>query len=185
MIGRSHRPWLTCLLLLLAIPVMPARAQGPALLAGQRVRITTAGTSQARTTGRIETVDRAAIVVRDDDRAVTIGRPEVSRLEVVSGTRGHARTGALIGGGIMLGSGIVGTLAVAEETDGTPGDGVAVGAMVLVTLVAVPVMAGVGALIGSMFRSDRWVEVPLDTVWPAPLDPLFGTGQGHATGAAP
>ena len=83
----------------------------------------------------------------------------VARLEVSAGTKGHARTGALIGGGIGAALGLVAVIAVA--TDDVPGEWfepttgeTAVGAVLLTAT-----GAGLGALIGALNRSEDWQDV--------------------------
>jgi len=92
----------------------------------------------------------------------TISLSDLVRLEV-SRTKGHAATGALVGGGIGAALGLALGIATASDdffdTDA--------GEVVAGTVLFAATGAGVGALIGLLVRTEEWEEVPLPSRAPA------------------
>jgi hypothetical protein len=87
---------------------------------------------------------------------------DVARLEVER-TRGHAGTGALVGGGIGAALGLALGIAAANDDffDADAGD------VVAGTVFMAASGAGFGALIGLLVRTAEWEEVPLPPRAPA------------------
>jgi len=109
-----------------------AEASGPKRLVGSLMRLT---------------ADSAAVY--DDERAetVAVALDAVRGIEISHGRHGHGGRGALIG----LAAGLAG--GVASESSGGDYKGLAVGAL---GLGGALVGTGVGALVGSLIRSERW-----------------------------
>lgn len=139
-----------------------AAQYGGALAVGERVR---AYSSRGTFDGRFLSLDtdtlRLAPAGRAEPLAIALGT--LARLEVQRGRQSAAGKGALIGFGIGAAAGV--TLAVAtsqtceEGRDpGCLGPGIeAIAGAVVVGFAG----AGVGALVGSVTRQDRWVTVPV------------------------
>ena len=108
-------------------------------------------------TGRVSswTYDTLNLVQPPGPPAV-IPLSDLARMEV-SRTKGHAGTGALIGGGISAALGLALGIAAANDDffDADAGD------VVAATLVMGASGAALGALIGLMVRTEEWEEVPL------------------------
>jgi hypothetical protein len=110
---------------------------------------------------------------------VAVSRAAITGLDLSTGTKSNAGKGALNGlifGG--LGGALIGVLASGSDDgeflDYGPGAWAASGALMFGAL-----GAGVGALIGSGQRADRWESVPLPTV---AIVPLPGKGSRVAIG---
>lgn len=129
---------------------------------GERVRATT-GEANYRITGTLEEWRRDTLyVISDGGSEGTVARPlalgSLSRLEVSEGHRSNAGKGALIGGGIGLALGGAFSLIAAPRVDTE----VPTSDYLLLTGIAAAGGAGIGALIGSFSKSERWREYPLD-----------------------
>jgi hypothetical protein len=133
----------------------PALAQ---LQAGSRIRVTSDRGSRIGTLVSLET-DSLRYATSDTGAVAALPLASVVKLERSVGKRSNAGRGAAIGGGIggALGLGF-GLIASADEdafyTYG-PED------VAVATLFLGAVGAGVGALIGSGSKRDRWETVPL------------------------
>jgi hypothetical protein len=117
-------------------------------------------------------MDGTKLMLLSENRStIAVPLSTISSLELAWGKRGHWRTGALIGVGI-------GALSVVNLCSGSShciqssGD---VGAALLV----VGVGAGIGALVGSLVKSDRWIAVPTG---PAGTPVGQGSERGHGVG---
>jgi hypothetical protein len=89
---------------------------------------------------------------------LAVSRTAINRLQVSRGRHSKAGLGALIGLATGLGGGLVaGTIAHRE----TQFINITTGGVVLITALGGAVGAGLGALIGSAFKADRWETVPL------------------------
>jgi hypothetical protein len=140
-------------LVLLVVPLLQGSASP--LNPGTRVRVT------ARETGRVErqvvgslrTFDGERLTLSTDDSGnhVALPRPNITRLEISRGRKGHT------GMGLLLGL-VLGLSAVALKDAGCgqdcekPSTGFVVGAVAGGALV--------GAGIGTMIRSERWESLP-------------------------
>lgn len=145
-----------CLIVLTVGTGVTALAQDVSLL-HHRVRVTTAADSaqqETRYAGLVTALanDTLTLVRKGVVRAVPL--PAVRRLEVSRGRRGYARTGALIGAGL----GVVAGLAAVGADDGQG----STGAGIVVVPLGAALYGGVGALIGTFVRRERWEVVPLD-----------------------
>jgi hypothetical protein len=99
--------------------------------------------------GELNSASDAEIILGRGSNAVTIGRPEVQRVSQVvrKSSNKSILVGALVGAGIAAGGGAI--AAAADDTGGTEGElGTALAAITLAG-------AGVGALIGTIFRKKK------------------------------
>jgi hypothetical protein len=78
----------------------------------------------------------------------------VRRLELSQGRRGHGRVGGLLGAGVGLAAG----LTAVPESDGEGSTGVAG----LLVPLSMAMYGGLGMLIGSWIRTERWEDVPVE-----------------------
>lgn len=128
----------------------PASAQTPSVLY-QRVRVTTANAGrEVRHVGVATSLAADTLVVAGEGlaRAVPVGA--IHRLEISRGRRGRSLLGALVGAGIGLGVGL--------STVGRDDAGVGV----VVVPLSTGFYAGLGALVGLAFRTERWEAVPAE-----------------------
>ena len=130
--------------------------------AGERVRATIEEQS-GKLTGTLEEWGSDTLYVvpdgaSQDVRARAISLSSLSRLEISRGQKSNAGKGALIGGGIglLLGGGMSIIAGSTVDTEVTSTD-----YLIFTGLVTVG-GAGIGALIGSLIKSERWEEFPLD-----------------------
>ena len=145
-----------CLLSLAAAFLVgsPARAQeGFPVGPGSRVRVTAPSVGE-RLEGYVQSVDASTLTLLSAKRSavVTVPLSTLTRLEVPAGRRGHALVGGIVGGAL----GAVTVAALCSESSDCIDSAGDVGAAAGVTAV----YAGVGALIGALIRSDRWIVVP-------------------------
>ncbi len=148
----------------------PETALGQAICADCRVRVT----APAVPDGQIEA--RAARISSDTlflqaERSLALRLSEVSKVEVYAGTRGHAGSGALVGGGLLG----VTALAVGFSLQSSHeclidigfGSGTceySTGEVFAFGAVSAAVGAGLGAIIGAAIRTARWEAVPLESL---------------------
>ncbi len=154
-----------------------AQEPSPVLEAGSRIRVTYPcepafdGSPQApdrvcRSDGTLTRLSGDTIVVEADDSRSAHPLESVSRVEVSTGTKSHWLTGAAIGfvvGGtvayVALSSG--GSTSICDQSANQ--DAASVGECIaLSTAVGGLPGFGVGALVGTFIRSERWQEVPLN-----------------------
>lgn len=148
-------------------------AQEP-VVAGQRVRITSTRYELHQQTGQVLSVNAASVTVRIERArtvlhvdTLTLSSGSVDRWEVSRGERRRTRLGAFIG----LGTGAIvgwaiGTSTSPQECDPKPFafNCVLVSAATtevrgLIGAMGLGVLgAGVGGLVGSLFRSERWED---------------------------
>ena len=133
----------------------PALAQ---LQAGSRIRVTSDRGSRVGTLVSLET-DSLRYTTSDTASVTALPLASVLKLERSVGKRSNAGRGAtiggVVGGGLGLGLGLIASADDDEFYDVGPED------VAVVTLFLGAVGAGVGALIGSGSKRDRWETVPL------------------------
>jgi hypothetical protein len=164
-------------LLILASPL--SADQVGTLVPGGRVRLSWAARG-ARLTGTVQHSDAKLLtIMTDDQEVVRIPRDKVTKVEIPWGRRGHARKGFLTG---ALAGAMMGGLLMAGSSEplfcfgigcGPPTTGEKLAFVGVTTLGYGAIGAGIGALI----RSDRWVEVALGRVQVS-LGPTRGRGVG-------
>lgn len=142
---------LTLLTVMLQVPVEAD--------SGSRIRITVNQPSKRLFTGTLVSVDADSLRFTDTTGVAAVPIASVARLERSRGRRSNAGRGALIGGLIGGGAGLLlGIAASAEE-----GNIVEVGPeeIVVVTAIMGAAGAGLGALIGSASKRERWEPMPV------------------------
>lgn len=117
--------------------------------------------------GRLVQLRRDSITVAGASASTSVGLDAVRRLEASAGSRGHARTGALVG--LALGAGLGtallhggGSTSLCDRSQNQ--DALAPSECLGLTAGAAVVGAGLGALVGAMITSERWQDVPLARV---------------------
>ncbi len=166
---------LGCMALPLASHQLPG--QRPAdLTLGARVRITADTEVGKPLVGTYAGMDSGWIRVRVPDplrvdpsgaptsKTVSVPLGPRSRLEVSRGQRSRAGKGALIGGLVGGGAGLLLGVAAASENSGSSFFEVGPGEVAAVTGMLGALGAGVGALIGAGSRMDRWEPIELPRV---------------------
>jgi hypothetical protein len=187
---RLRLPFATASLLLLAATATDA--QMPVLERGARIKVrapvmVTESGDQLPVAGAVEgwfarrTAD-SLWFRRDpvDETLVAVGLGTVERLQVSLGKKGNTLTGALWGGGIGLGLGVLGALSLPDCDFGNDewlwwceGD------EALVILGTALPMAGLGALIGTFIRTERWGDIPPATLTLRSEDGRLGFAIGY------
>jgi hypothetical protein len=147
------------LALLLSMPpafVMADDASSTPPVEGDRIRLDASGVGDQPIIGRLLSADQSALAVtRDDGGVVNVPRSAIRELEVARGRRSHAKKGAIIGA--AAGAGLI-LAAYAVSEDDCDSDACGVYAVAYSTAFAA--FGGlVGAGIGKMFKTDRWVQV--------------------------
>ena len=150
----------TTLVLLLSMPCLPVLADetpsAPLLAEGDRVRVRAPGVADRAIVGRLLRADQGALAVtRDDGSVVDVPRSAIQALEILRGRRSHPKKGAAIGAG--AGAGMVLALTATEGGCDPDLGGCAVYVAAGVLYAAVGALVGAG--IGSMVKTDRWVKV--------------------------
>jgi hypothetical protein len=128
---------------------------------GSRVRVHRSDTGPLR--GTLLSIDRAALILSDENGApIRVARDSITRLDLNVGTTRQTLKGLLIGAGV----GVAVAISPIDPNDCglssvnycSRSDAIGTGLIV----------AGLGALVGWGFRSDRWAPVTLDvsgTAW--------------------
>lgn len=160
---------------LFSVDLRGAVAQTPTILQpGQRIQLTSADRASGRYEARIVSVGPDTVRMNRRGYATSDWRTEdvpvsaITSLRVAAGNKSNVGRGALIGGGIGAGLGLIlGAAAAAEEStcrtetmfcfDMDFGPEVIPVAMVSVGLIG----AGIGALFGALNPGTRWLEVPV------------------------
>lgn len=161
-----------------ALSLAPRFVMAQAAAPGERVRVTVSKPAAAALGAeRWEGIflhavaDSIYVDPAGSQERVAVGRQDLVRLERFAGREDHAGKGALIGGAVGLGLGVlVGVLTQTAGCDAGFHGAAAEGGMGWWgLLVTVPVGAGIGAAIGAASRSDQWVEVSPPPVSVTPL----------------
>jgi hypothetical protein len=122
-------------------------------------------------------MDDHAITVTSGKQTLTIPKGGITRLEVSFGKRGHARTGAIVGGALALVSLVALCADENEDCGSEPGGAALLGA------VGVVAYGGFGALVGAVIRTEKWVVVPVGTPTTGPQVQLM-EGRASRPGVA-
>ena len=145
----------TALSLCLAASNLASQESGPALKAGDRIRVyRVAELADHHITGRFVACNTAYLSLVSDSGRIPMNIPyaEITRLERSTGKHGHTLLGLGIGTAAGLGVGLAG--AASSESSLIhfgPSE------VVFVTIG----FGAAGALIGHLMQSESWVEVPL------------------------
>ena len=151
--------FLTCRLVRALVAIQSittvAAAQGPDLVVGTRVRVTT--TTSVTRTGAYRGLDQSALALQVDTATQRIPRETIAKLEQSMGRKPNVATGIL---GAILGAGVGGALGCLANKDdygvycgGQDDTKVIVGA-------ALGGLAG-GAVGALLFKKEGWREVPV------------------------
>ena len=142
--------------LLTILAAFPSRvnAQGPAIVYGTRVRVTTT-TEPTTRIGRFRGQDAAAITLQVDTSSYRIPRETISRIEQSMGRKPNVTTGII---GVLLGAGIGGALGCLANKDDY---GVYCGGQDDTKVIVGAVLGGLaGAATGALlFKRERWSTV--------------------------
>jgi len=121
-------------------------------LIGARVRISAVGPDGGAQIGLLLRRDASAIELAADDGSTSVlAVSQIVKLEVSAGKRRHTLAGALCGAALGLAVALIGSC-TGEDCGLYRATGVA-----LLT----PAGAGVGALVGSAIKTERWQTVPI------------------------
>ena len=155
----------TCIALL--VPASVFSAEEETLVRGARVRLTSAASSGARLQGTLDSIDATTLtLINDDHRMVNVSRAQITKVEMAWGRRGraaegipHRRTGGL--GHWPFGRqqsrrDVLRTRRLCALDLGRKGRRRA--------LQRTAAYAAMGAGIGALVKTDRWVEVPPDKI---------------------
>jgi len=163
---------LACALLVCAGTDLVAQAQPVDLVPGRRIRVHRQ--TQSTLIGALLSVssDTLTMITTGPD-TVAVARSTIRRVDVAVGTKSQAGKGAVTG---LLIGGLGGALLGVASSGSDDGDFLDAGPAEWAVSGAVffgAIGAGVGALIGSGHRTDRWeaVVVPTVTVIPVPGKP--------------
>jgi hypothetical protein len=143
----------------------------PVVVPGARVRVTSAGVPGGRVTGRLVGLDADKLTILDSrEQQASLPIEQVVKLEKSVSRRSRWPEGA-----------VVGALAFLAATCSTYdcGDSDSVQGMVIVGSVG----AGLGALVGRLFHSEKWRDLPLSPRRVAvTLPPRAGIGVSFSWG---
>lgn len=136
---------------------------------GDRVRISAPTIQHDPFVGTVVSMDVESWSLDVEGRTELLVLPlnDMKKLEVSHGSTSRAGRGAIIGGsigfvvGAVLGYGLIEVVNLSNESGGDVSS--VLGAAVGGVIVALP-GAGIGALIGSLNKVDRWEDVPLDRI---------------------
>jgi hypothetical protein len=127
------------------------------LAQGARVRVTAHGAARRQLTGSLLTLDEKTLTIVDSDgQAVKIPREIVTHLDVSWGRKRNVLPGLLIGA--AAGGLIAAILPLCDSYDGTCSTR---GELITGGVIA---FGGIGAGVGALVRSDKWVEMPMGRV---------------------
>jgi hypothetical protein len=148
------------------LPSALAAAEGPVTADG---RVVAPGTRLRITSGRRSIVGPLAewrgdtlFLARDDGTPSAVPIEPNTRIQVSAGRHGAAMAGFVTGFVLGAAGGAAGGAGACSASWGSSGDcgGAAVGGAVMGGII----LGGLGAGIGSAIRSERWIEVPADSV---------------------
>ena len=152
----------------LAAQTMPSQT----IPRGTRVRVSLKASPENRLVGIADTMKSDGLSWRPmaGDSSVTLSLSAINTLELSNGRHSHAGKGAVIGGATIgtIGFMLFAAMAEAPRSDLMRLEGGWHDALLL-TAGATAAGALGGAIIGSMFSSEHWQEIPLGGVRVAPI----------------
>jgi hypothetical protein len=140
-------------------PGAPVRAQE--LGAGQRIRVTAPDLHLDRQVGELLRLDRDSLVLGSNGQHWAVPPSLVSQVDVSGGQRGHEVTGLVIGAVAGLGMGFI---LFSPGSTGCTGSGDYGENCAYYRAASAVGGAGLGALIGALIHTERWVPFPLGSV---------------------
>lgn len=145
--------------LLTVVPSVQAQVVPPEVPTGSRVRVKTATVPDVWQTGTLTSWRQDSLDLGiDGGWHRTIPLPDLVAIEISRGSKSNTGKGALIGGIAGAVIGVASSIAVAIAD---PVEGAGFGEYAVYSLGVTAAGAGIGALIGSLARSERWEAVPL------------------------
>lgn len=152
---------------------------------GSVLRVKLKGDPQTVLFGTLVRVQRDTVSLRPryDPAATltTVPLANVAGVDISQGTHGHAKTGAFIGGGLGALTGAV-IFAGYRDMFGLASESEKAGAALLGGVVCGAGGAAVGALVGSVIRSEGWKSAPVSDLRVAPVVSLGRMGLGVSLG---
>lgn len=178
---RPTTAWAAPLLALaLGLPApLPAQTVD-SLATGARVRIRQPAYGPGWLAGRLVSpaADSAVIALAGRPDTVRFATDSLPPFEVSLGLRSSAGKGALVGLGVGAGTGLIlGILAAAEDCTGFCVVDVGPVEIAGVSALLGGVGAGIGAVVGSLIRTERWRRVRPPTRGGVRLQPGVGAGR--------
>ena len=158
---REQRHLLALLLIPLSFTSLTAQ---DTLTAGDKVRVTT---EQERIIGYWVALSENGLTLNTEERDSSLVLPlaSLTKLEVSRGQKSGAGKGALIGAGTGAAAGVVTAyVGCAVESSNFNCGNYTVLTILAFGAAGALVGAGIGALIGSQIKVDRWQDVPLDRI---------------------
>jgi hypothetical protein len=145
---------------------------------GIRVRVTAGSAPNAAQVGVLGELEPDALVLhRSGLDPLTIPLPDVVKLEISRGEKGHWLAGTLIGTAVGIGAGllIANATSVTDEEPRDPLTGFAAavseqGMDMSIVMISTVAGAGLGALVGALIKTEKWETVPIPTA-PVRYDP--------------
>jgi hypothetical protein len=143
---------------------LAAQEPGSALKPGDHIRVHRVAEGDV-VTGKFVGRNATELQLVSDSAQTSISIPlaEVTKVERSTGKHGHTLVGLGVGAGVGLGLGLAGAASTG------PNDFVEIGTGEVAVFTAV--FGAAGALLGTVIRSDTWVEVPVATIELPPAAP--------------
>ena len=143
--------------LLAVAPASQAQINALEVPPGSRVRVKTAAVPDVWQTGTLTAWRQDSLDLGiDGGWNRTIPLPDLVALEISRGSKSNAGKGALIGGIAGAAIGVASSIAIAIAD---PPEGAGVGEYAVYSLVVTAAGAGIGGIVGSLARSERWEDV--------------------------
>ena len=146
-----------------------AFAQDLKVQPGDKIRVTYVGVVTTKTSGIMQGVSDDSLEILKGDATMALALSSIRRLDISMGQKRRTGRGAWIGA--LTGGLLVGLIAMASDTECTSDDdwcidffspGEAFGGGFLVGALGGTL---VGVAVGSVIKTDRWKQVPLDTAF--------------------
>jgi hypothetical protein len=153
---------------------LAAQTEVSPVLLDSRVRVTTHSAPGLATAGTLESWNGHSLELSGSGFAPqTIPLSDLAKLEISRGKKGHWLAGTLIGTGLGIGAGLLAASAnnVDDPASNDPFSGFAAsvseqGVDMSIVFVSTLAGAGLGALVGSLIKTEKWEEVPIPTTAP-------------------
>ena len=144
---------------------------------GDTVRVTAPSMDMDDSVGTVAALETDRLTVQVEERADALSVPlaDVTKLKVRRGQKSNAGKGALIGLGVGAAAGVITALLSCADSQcdwDNAGDDVTGYTAVVLGAGGALLGAGIGAIIWSSIKTDRWQTVPLDQlrVGPSSVD---------------
>jgi hypothetical protein len=147
----------------LLLSPLAARSQDDVdIVPGSRIRITERGARSDALSGTVITMRADSVVMRLDNNArrSSFALAGLSRFEVSEGKKGHANAGGGIG--FLIGAGIGALIGSISTTGGDHLEGAA--SVMAGSGIGAVVGTFVGAAIGAKHKTEKWVDVEVESI---------------------